>query len=733
MSNPSGAKPPPVNADVEVRDVNDDRLNRLPFCRRVVERIDAAGSGPSVVFGLAGPWGSGKTSALNFIEYLLTEERGQEWAVVRFMAWSAGDVGALTDEFYRAIAAAMPATEAGRRAAGRILSMAPVFAAAGKAVVTSAIESKIGKGALRNTSEAIAGALADRAGKFTLEPDPFFKRFEKLSEAINDAGQNVLVVVDDIDRLHTDELLGVLKAVRLLGRFSRVHYLLSYDEQTVLDVLMASDIAKGEEERARQYLEKIIQYPFVLPPLEVSQLEGELRAELLQVAAAHGISPDSSGRRGWDDVDRIIHALPDDDIACMTLRRIKRLASQVEVLCALVGASDLNFIDAILVTYIRLWYPALYEHLPGWRSDLVKDIHVQSFSANEDKNWPNLIVEALGIKVGTSRGDAELEGLLRLMSTLFPGALQKGGMRQDDEQCRIDSRDYFGRYVAQGIPAGDVSDETVREELAALCTNGELSHDSTIIEMLAEPQASALVLRKLRRAIEVIAESPSQNTGRAAVFLNQRLHEGGRVFGRWATVLNALLGHAAAGAPTPEDAQRSLDDFCASAGLLATAEVLYESVAVPGIDPAPMVAASQGVRSRIVDVCRLDLSTDVADIDALRCIDFMRLWPKLPADIIEQLRQEADTLISSGSAKAHELGARFVIVPPARSNTPIAIDRPLLCCEEFEMVVPQAKWSLNELPTEDETTVVVGDGSLRNRVNVAGLAMRRLLSAETGE
>ena len=48
------------------------------------------------------------------------------------------------------------------------------------------------------------------------------------------------------------------------------------------------------------------------------------------------------------------------------------------------------------------------------------------------------------------------------------------------------------------------------------------------------------------------------------------------------------------------------------------------------------------------------------------------------------------------------------------------------------MVVPQAKWSITELPTEDETAVVVGDESLRNRANVAGLAMRRLLAAETG-
>ena len=43
------------------------------------------------------------------------------------------------------------------------------------------------------------------------------------------------MVVDDIDRLHADELQRVMKAVRLLGRF---------DEKTVLDVLESSDICQ---------------------------------------------------------------------------------------------------------------------------------------------------------------------------------------------------------------------------------------------------------------------------------------------------------------------------------------------------------------------------------------------------------------------------------------------------------------------------------------------------------
>lgn len=79
--------------------------------------------------------------------------------------------------------------------------------------------------------------------------------------------------------------------------------------------------------------------------------------------------------------------------------------------------------------------------------------------------------------------------------------------------------------------------------------------------MLADPQSAALLLRKIHRVIEVVGHSPSEHSHKAAFILNQQLHEGERLFGRWATVINALLQHAVAGAPTPEAGQRIVDDF----------------------------------------------------------------------------------------------------------------------------------------------------------------------------
>ena len=56
-----------INTDVPLGYQDEDQLGRRAFADRVAQRIAAAGTGPSIVFGLAGPWGSGKSSTLNMI------------------------------------------------------------------------------------------------------------------------------------------------------------------------------------------------------------------------------------------------------------------------------------------------------------------------------------------------------------------------------------------------------------------------------------------------------------------------------------------------------------------------------------------------------------------------------------------------------------------------------------------------------------------------------------------
>lgn len=93
---------------------------------------------------------------------------------------------------------------------------------------------------------------------------PKVKDIEKLKNEISAAlrGQpkRILVVIDDIDRLTSEEIRQVFRAVKSVGDFPNVTYLLGFDKQVVARSLDRLQGGSGED-----YLEKIVQIPFELP------------------------------------------------------------------------------------------------------------------------------------------------------------------------------------------------------------------------------------------------------------------------------------------------------------------------------------------------------------------------------------------------------------------------------------------------------------------------------------
>src|SRR5689334_7045311 len=84
-----------------------DRLGRLELAKRVAKLIaETYSEESSVVHGLVGPWGSGKSSVLGLIEdEVATSDQG--WVVIRFSPWATSDLYGLLAEFYAAVVGAI--------------------------------------------------------------------------------------------------------------------------------------------------------------------------------------------------------------------------------------------------------------------------------------------------------------------------------------------------------------------------------------------------------------------------------------------------------------------------------------------------------------------------------------------------------------------------------------------------------------------------------------------------
>ena len=334
-------------SDEPITSAAQDEFARAGYARRAAGLIDGSwSSDTSTVFGLTGPWGSGKTSLIEMIvEELPTGQQG--WHVARFTPWASTDVAGLLSEFCASLAEALPKDR--RKAVKKSLATLLRIAAPAAALVPVAGSSAAK--AAEATSEALTRAV------------PWQVAFEDAAEKLRETGKRLLIIADDIDRLQADELMALLKVVRLLGRFPGTRYLLAYDDQTLARTLSTAWGVEDDGEAAGKFMEKIVQYPLVVPPLLDHQLVERLETGIDTVLHEAGRPPMEARR--LSNVRDILPAL------LLTPRAIDRLLAQLRYYLVLLDPAEIDDEDVILLSIVRTSFPQVYDSLPRWRSRLL--------------------------------------------------------------------------------------------------------------------------------------------------------------------------------------------------------------------------------------------------------------------------------------------------------------------------------------------------------------------------
>ena len=174
--------------DDPISSVEQDKLRRAPFAEHAARLIETNHSAESsVVYGLEGPWGSGKSSVTTLITKFLTgseEAAGSRWRVVWFTPWATSGSEALLAEFFAALSEAAPQAAGSQRLRDRISSYADIarpFAAAIPGVGAGLVEA----------SKAVEARLRK----------PWNVAFDDVATELRELCIPMLIVVDDIDRL----------------------------------------------------------------------------------------------------------------------------------------------------------------------------------------------------------------------------------------------------------------------------------------------------------------------------------------------------------------------------------------------------------------------------------------------------------------------------------------------------------------------------------------------------
>lgn len=246
--------------------------------------------------GVFGDWGSGKSSLLKMIEKDLQGEDGT--LVLPFNGWlfegyedaRAALMGSILDairdrENLPAQAQKLLKELLGRvnwmRVAGTVAKHGAALLAAGPvglAMTTSVDMAGLARTGLRKVAQAdldLAGDYlsADSAMEARRAIKAFRDDFRELLEASH--VRRLVVVIDDLDRCLPDSIIETLEAIKLFLYVPGTAFVVGADERLVKYAVRCRfpELLQESAEISAEYLEKIVQYPVRIPPLDASEVE----------------------------------------------------------------------------------------------------------------------------------------------------------------------------------------------------------------------------------------------------------------------------------------------------------------------------------------------------------------------------------------------------------------------------------------------------------------------------
>jgi len=436
-----------LQPDTPLTDPGKDRLGYAQFASHLADSICKMTPPEGLVIAIYGVWGSGKTTLLKFVEKYIDQKTKEEKPIImNFNPWWFSGHEDLTKRFFNQLQASL---RKWRTKFKNLLERLPDFADAISEVPIPIV--KPGAKAVKAITKAV------------IKDVPKLK--EAIANGLRDGQKRVLIIIDDIDRLTSEEIRQLFCVIKAVADFPNVVYLLAFDKDVVVKALQETQGIPGEA-----YLEKIVQVPFELPLPDKISLR-QLLFERLDVILANSPSDlfDETywGNVYYDGIDYFIN----------TPRDIVRLVNTLSVTYPAV-AGEVNPVDFIAIEAIRVFDPSVYDTIR--RNSNLFAGHV----TDSPSSYPSLdafrtihrdLMERIKIKNPVP--------VKSLLSRIFPkfDSVQGGVMYGSDwdsewrKQCRICSPEIFPIYFRLTVPEGDISTNEIKNFI-------EIAKDSKAFE-----------------------------------------------------------------------------------------------------------------------------------------------------------------------------------------------------------------------------------------------------------
>lgn len=326
--------------DDEIRNTADDVLANNEQATHFAQIVLESGANSGLVYGIDGPWGTGKTSFINLADHYWRTHASGEVIVFKFEPLRYASDPDLAERFIRDLSA-----EIQRQV------FVPEF-----------------RTAATRYSRMLKGKADFSFLGFKLEVDPSIETIEELLEDIDDVLKRIrrrlIVVVDDLDRLEAKAVNNVLFTMRRTFRLTQAVYILCYDTENLVATM-------DEGERARQFLEKFVNIKLSLF-VDSSALSRFLREDWNKDEDKYPSIPSDTMLKLSSILSELANVFDDQELAAKympligDMRKLKRFVNATRMLQiekTNLARTDFHSRDLVNLILLHLNYPEIFRRI----------------------------------------------------------------------------------------------------------------------------------------------------------------------------------------------------------------------------------------------------------------------------------------------------------------------------------------------------------------------------------
>lgn len=448
-----------LRPDVPIQTASDDVLGRHSFAEQLARAMINYNSPEAFTIGLYGPWGSGKTSVINLLEEELNKQ-SNDCLVMRFNPWLCSTSDQMISQFFEQLKSDIRALESKQSTPEAIGNFAEISKDICEAVGKYADALKWtrvipGLNALGTIFEVLGTGteICQKIMGDADKPQSLQDHKNRIHRILAEQKQKIIVIIDDLDRLSSDEIVAVFQLVKSLADFPYMIYLLAFDRDIVVKAL--EDVQKGN---GNAYLEKIVQMPFELPRANSVDIEQIFLKRLEEVVQGkkYCVRPID-----WE-------LLFDEGLRpyLASIRDVTRYMNAFALKYAMLK-NETDPLDLIALTCIQVFEPQMFSQLPYY-SDVLCCTEMTWFQKDEEKAaYHRTIYDTLMASVSEEKKKV----CSYILSKLFPEWARKVDpfasreYHSPEEQLRhhrICSRECFDRYFMLNLERNGIPDTTIQ-------------------------------------------------------------------------------------------------------------------------------------------------------------------------------------------------------------------------------------------------------------------------------